>query len=194
MRRFRRFVTTLLVAGVTVWAMRSMGSRVRRRSPALRHFVTYRFDPLVTRLGLVGGRRSPWASIEHVGRTSGIVRRSPVLPRIIGGEVFIPLTYGRAAHWIRNVQAAGHCRMQLHEMLYELDEPIIVAGRDLPGLPPWRRALAARSSREYVRLHVYLVRPGRLTDEVGDVPGVTGAVPAAASAPADRRVGALAEA
>jgi hypothetical protein len=159
-----------------------MGSRVRQRSTALRHFVTYRFDPLVMRLGLVGGRRSPWALIEHVGRMSGMVRRSPVLPRIIGDEVFIPLAYGRAAHWIRNIQAAGHCRMQLHEMLYELDEPVIIAGQDRPNLPPWRRVLATRSSMEYLRLHVYRVRPGRLADESGEVPALPGAVPMATPA------------
>ena len=62
------------------------------RSPAwLRQLVTNRFNPLVARCGLVGGRRSPWAFVEHVGRKSGTVRRTPILPRVSGDHVVVPL-------------------------------------------------------------------------------------------------------
>lgn len=133
------------------------------RGPAwLRHFVTERFDPLVVRLGLVGGRRSPWAFVEHVGRRSGTVRRTPILPTVVGDHVLIPLPYGRAAHWVRNIQASGHCRMQLHERVYELDEPQVLAPDAVTELPVWRRGRVSAVPYEYLRLRVFREQPGTL--------------------------------
>ncbi len=84
-------------------AMRRPGAapgrvQAAQRLPALRRFVTHRFNPVVVRLGLVGGRRSFWAMIEHVGRTSGTVRRTPVLPRFTETAAYIPLPYGTDVH------------------------------------------------------------------------------------------------
>jgi len=129
----------------------------------LRRFVTRWFNPLVVRLGLVGGRRSPWGFLEHTGRTTGAVYRTPVLPRLAGDHAWIALPYGVDVNWARNVRAAGHCRLQVHDLVYELDEPATVTAAEHEALPervrPW---LVARGNR-YLRMRVLSEAPGRLT-------------------------------
>jgi deazaflavin-dependent oxidoreductase (nitroreductase family) len=151
-----------------------MGELPPWRGPAwFRHFVTYRFDPLVMGLGLVGGRRSPWAMIEHVGRRTGTVRRTPILPHVVGDHVLVPLPYGRAAHWVRNIQASGHCRMQLHERVYELDEPQVLAPDAVAELPAWQRESALQGPYEFLRLRIFRTLPGTLESVPADASGVT---------------------
>lgn len=130
----------------------------------LRAFVTRRFNPVVTRLGLVGGRRSPWAYLEHAGRRSGTVHRAPVLPMVVGDYVFVPLPYGVDVNWTRNVRAAGHCRLQRRGVVYALDEPAVVEAGEHPGLPARYRSVLERRRRRYLRLHVLSAMPGTLDD------------------------------
>ena len=135
-----------------------------------RRFVTHRFDPVVIRMGLAGGRRSPWATLEHVGRVSGTVYRTPVLPKLSGDHAWIPLPYGTDVQWVRNVQAAGHCRLQVHEATYDMDEPAIVGPDERPDLPEMlRRRLAARGYR-YLRLHVLAAMPAGLDEARPGIP------------------------
>src|SRR5688572_17685463 len=50
----------------------------------------------------------PWALIEHTGRRSGAVHRTPVLA--FGGAddtLCIVLFYGPRTQWLRNLEAAG---------------------------------------------------------------------------------------
>jgi deazaflavin-dependent oxidoreductase (nitroreductase family) len=133
--------------------------RTRRPNP-LRGFVTHRFNPLVMRLGLAGGRVSPWAILEHVGRTSGITYHTPIYAMTTGDHTFIRLSYGSDVHWVRNVQAAGHCRVQHHETILELDEPAIVRASENPVVPPALRTALDWTGRTYLRLHVLDRAPG----------------------------------
>ncbi len=143
----------------------AIGDRPAAASPAwLRRFVTRRWNPVVERLALVGGRRSPWAYLEHVGRSSGALYRTPVLPALVGVHVFVPLPYGVDVHWTRNVLAAGHCRLQVHETTYELDEPFVVTAAGRHDLPERLRAWAEARGNRYLRLHVLASRDGRLDD------------------------------
>lgn len=167
MRTVTRLLTILGAVGGAVWV-----SRARARARAsdrplsvelgrdLRGFVTHRFDPLVMQLGLAGGRMSPWAVIEHVGRTSGTVHRTPVTPRVHGDHVYIPLPYGVDVQWVRNVEAAGHCRIQSHDMLYELDEPRVVTPDDVATLSPTAHEVLDMSGAHYLRLHILERVPG----------------------------------
>jgi deazaflavin-dependent oxidoreductase (nitroreductase family) len=151
-------------------------SRARRRADAtgstltdvlahdLRGFVTHRFDPLVVRLGLAGGRRSPWGLLEHVGRTTGSVHRTPVTPRVHGTTMMIPLPYGTDVQWVRNVQAAGHCRVQLHETIFELDEPAIIMAEQNPSLPRAAHEILDETAAHYLRLHILDRAPGVFAD------------------------------
>ena len=134
-------------------------------SPAwLRRFVTTRFDPVVVRLGLVGGRRSPWAYLEHVGRRSGTTYRTPVLPMLAGDHAYVPLPYGTDVNWARNVRAAGHCRIQVHGTTYELDEPAVITAAEHPDLPARFRPWLERRGNRYLRLHALSSAPGTLDD------------------------------
>ena len=166
----KRIIRLFGMWGVALGAVWLAGARRRARergaplrdvmSHDLRGFVTHRFNPLVIRLGLAGGRRSPWAIVEHVGRTSGTTYRTPILPMVTGAHAFIPLTYGMDVHWVKNVKAAGHCRIQLHETILELDEPAIIGASENPVVPPSLRGAMDRSGRKYLRLHVLERVPG----------------------------------
>ncbi len=149
--------------GIVALRRRADGAEMEPRAylaGAVRHVVTHRFDPLVTRLGLVGGRVSRWAMLEHVGRVSGVIHRTPVYPRLAATTIYIPLPYGADVQWVQNVMAAGHCRMQLHERVYELDEPRIVPGDEVEEFTPAGRAFARWIGAKYLALH-------RLSDVAG---------------------------
>jgi deazaflavin-dependent oxidoreductase (nitroreductase family) len=144
--RIRRL---LVLPSVAIGAL--LVARTNRRE-GLRGFVTHRFNPLVMRLGLAGGRISPWAIVEHVGRTSGTTYRTPIYARAAGDHFFARLTYGRDVHWVKNILAAGHCRIQVHGTIFDLDEPAVIPANENPMVPPWARN--ALASRTYLRLHV----------------------------------------
>ena len=74
-------------------------------------------DPWLVRQGLIAESDGELGLIEHVGRVSGIVRRSPVHPVATehGFRIIVPL--GDHSEWARNVLAAGHCRLQVGSMI-----------------------------------------------------------------------------
>ncbi len=166
----KRIVRLLGLSGMAVgliWYVRARDRmRLTGETPRvalehdLRGFVTHRLDPLVTRFGLAGGRVSPWALLEHIGRTSGTVYRTPVYASLSGDHAFIPLPYGMDVHWVRNIQAAGHCRVQVHETIIELDEPRVVTPDENPLLPASLRRALDRTGAMYLRLHVLDRAPG----------------------------------
>ena len=175
----RRIVRSLIVATAVAGVVWIASARRRARDVGrtirevighdLRAFVTHRFNPLVMRLGLAGGRRSAWAIIEHVGRTSGTVYRTPVFARRQDDEVFIPLPYGDDVDWVKNVRAAGHTRLQWHETLYELDEPAVLDASENPMLAPRVTAALDRLGRRYLRLHVLEHVPATFSHVPADV-------------------------
>ena len=120
-----------------------------------------RTNPIAYRLGLVGRRRSPLASVEYVGRRSGITRRTPVWAFVTSDHVIVGLPYGRDVNWARNVLASGHCRMQVHGQVYDLDEPQVRGSAELTELPEWRKRQFS-DSMEYLRLRIFHVQPGTL--------------------------------
>ena len=118
-------------------------------------------------VGPVSGVGSGGALVEHVGRRSGTVRRSPILQRMVGDRVLVPLPYGRAVHWVRNIRASGHCHMQLHERVYELDEPQVLAPDAVTELPVWQRESALQGPFEFLRLRIFRTLPGTLDSVPG---------------------------
>jgi deazaflavin-dependent oxidoreductase (nitroreductase family) len=99
-----------------------------------------RVNPFLLERGLAGGGRSELGTLEHVGRTTGTVRRTPVHPVVSGDTVRIVVPLGLRSQWARNVLAAGRCRLQLHDTVYELDRPVLLpagAMADLPGTSRW---------------------------------------------------------
>ena len=106
-----------LVAAVGLW----------RRNPRIgTAFVNSVVNPALLRRGLAGYGRSEIGTLEHVGRKSGVRRLTPVHPEPTpaGFRIIVPL--GMRSEWARNVIAAGHCRLLLHDQVFDLDEPAMV--------------------------------------------------------------------
>ena len=167
MRRIIRLLAIVAAISSAIWLVsarkrakeraESIGQVLRRDSRSL---VTHRFDPLVLRFGLAGGRRSVWGVVEHAGRTTGTIYHTPVFPLLAGDHLYIPLPYGADADWVRNVRTAGHCRLQAHETIYELDEPSVVGVEQNEILPDALRRTLGRIGSLYLRLHVLDRAPG----------------------------------
>ena len=66
------------------------------------------------------------ADLEHIGRQSGLVRHTPLRAFRTRDKVMIALNFGRESDWLKNIQAAGRCRMRLGDQILELTSPRIV--------------------------------------------------------------------
>lgn len=138
-----------------------------RRDPrVVVRFMNEVVDPFLVGRGMSGVGRSELGTIEHVGRRSGIVRRTPIHPvaEEDGFRIVVPL--GLKSEWAHNVLVGGHCRMQLHDVVYELDEPMLLLPREMADLNVPTRWLADRLGFMYLRLHRFAEHAGTL-DSVG---------------------------
>jgi deazaflavin-dependent oxidoreductase (nitroreductase family) len=134
-----------------------------RRNPRLgTRFMNAVVNPGLIRRGLVGVEKSELGMIEHIGRKSGTRRLTPVHPEPTteGFRIVVPL--GPHSEWAQNVLAAGHCRLQLHDTVYELDEPAMIGAREAPDLPLPVRGLIGALGFEYLTLHTFDSRTGTL--------------------------------
>jgi deazaflavin-dependent oxidoreductase (nitroreductase family) len=68
-----------------------------------------------------------FAEVEHVGRRSGRTYRTPVNAFRDGGRVTIGLAYGPGVDWVRNIRAAGGCRLRLGQEVLTLGPPVDLA-------------------------------------------------------------------
>jgi deazaflavin-dependent oxidoreductase (nitroreductase family) len=68
-----------------------------------------RFNKVITNRiqGVWAPLLPPWLVVEHRGRRSGRVYRTPTWGVLRGGEVRIRALYGTNSDWVRNLQAAG---------------------------------------------------------------------------------------
>jgi hypothetical protein len=77
-----------------------------------------------------------------------------------GFRIVVPL--GMQSEWARNVIAAGHCRIHLHDQVFDLDEPEMVDAGETTDLPwPLRRVMAALGFK-YLKLRMLPAHPARL--------------------------------
>lgn len=116
-----------VVAGAAAWW---------RRHPRVgAAWVNRVVDPWLVRQGVVMSSKGEIGLLEHVGRKTGTVRVTPVHPIRTpdGFRIIVPL--GVESQWARNVLAAGHTRLQVGEMIHELDEPQLVPASAVDGLP-----------------------------------------------------------
>jgi deazaflavin-dependent oxidoreductase (nitroreductase family) len=92
---------------------------------ALPHWLTRVNLAFTNRLMRPAAARLPWFGVlEHIGRKSGAVRQSPLNAFRRGPDRWIvALTYGPDVQWVRNVLAAGRCRMLVQGSWIELVEP-----------------------------------------------------------------------
>jgi deazaflavin-dependent oxidoreductase (nitroreductase family) len=76
---------------------------------------------------LAGNRWFPlWAILRHTGRTSGKNYAIPVVALRTPDGFMIPLPFGDASQWARNVFAAGGGTLRFAGREYQFDQPQIV--------------------------------------------------------------------
>ena len=88
---------------------------------------------------LAGTRWFPlWAILRHTGRTSGTAYSTPIVALRTPDGFLIPLPFGDATQWAKNLFAAGGGSLQFAGRAYSIDEPQIVdhevAGAHLPAV------------------------------------------------------------
>ena len=134
-----------------------------RRNPRLGTGTMNRLvNPFLVGRRLAGGRRAEVGVLEHVGRVSGTRRLTPVHPVATEGGFRIIVPLGLESQWARNVLAAGHCRLQLHDTVYELDEPNLLLPRQLEGATALSRWFGTVAGFRYLQLRVFDQHPGEL--------------------------------
>jgi hypothetical protein len=119
-------------------------------------------NPWLVRRGWVGAGRSELGTLEHIGRRSGARHLTPIhpVPTADGFRIVVPLA--DKSEWAKNVLAAGHCRMQLHDVVYELDEPTMVQPSEVPDLQRPVKWAEERLGFTYLRLHTFAQHRGQL--------------------------------
>ncbi|MHC9291007.1 nitroreductase family deazaflavin-dependent oxidoreductase [Mycobacterium sp. LTG2003] len=88
----------------------------------------------------LSGRFGMWSLIEHRGRRSGTVYRTPVTMFRTSDGVAILLPYGPNRDWVRNLLAAGGGRAVMGGEIFEVTDPRVVPTREAAALlgGPWR--------------------------------------------------------
>ena len=107
-----------------------------QRAKFNRRFVNRLMRPL-------SGRVAMWSIIEHRGRRSGDVYRTPVSMFPTPDGVAILLAYGEDRDWVRNLQAAGGGRATMSGKTFDVTDPRIVPTQDAAALlsAPWRQVI-----------------------------------------------------
>jgi hypothetical protein len=174
MRRLVIIVGVPIAAGAALFAAWRQNPRLGTR------IVNDVVNPFLVERGIAGAGKSELGTLEHVGRRTGTRHLSPIrpVPTEDGFRIMVPL--GARSEWAQNVLAAGHCRMQLHDTVYELDEPVLLAAGEIPEIPTPVAAVLDRVGCEYLLLRRFAEAPGRL-EEAAVEPGAT---PESAAVPA----------
>jgi deazaflavin-dependent oxidoreductase (nitroreductase family) len=77
-------------------------------------------------LGRIPARISPFVIVEHVGRRSGTIYRTPVVVFRHPAGRLLALTYGSQADWVRNVLAADGAMLHRGGVVEAVSGPLIV--------------------------------------------------------------------
>lgn len=113
-----------------------------------------RFNLIVTNriTGLFAGWLPGFGIVTHVGRKSGKVYRTPVNVFRAPTGFAIALTYGRESEWVKNVLAAGGCKLQTLGRRYRLSDPTIVHDPSRKQFPfPVRVTLGIVGANDFMR-------------------------------------------
>jgi deazaflavin-dependent oxidoreductase (nitroreductase family) len=155
----RKLFLVMAALGATVAAF----AVAWRRNPRMgTRFTNDVLNPLVVGRGMAGVGRSELGTLEHFGRRSGTRRLTPIHPVPTGDGFRIVVPLGPQSQWAQNVLAAGHCRLQLHDTVYDLDEPVLLAASEVPDIPTPAAKLMDRFGVQYLVLHRFAERAGQL--------------------------------
>lgn len=95
-----------------------------------------------------------WAVLRHVGRRTGRPYEIPIVALPIKGGFLIPLPFGDATQWLKNLQAVDRAGLRRAGRDYVIDRPEVVdletAGAGLP--TPIRFASRRFGIRRFVRV------------------------------------------
>ena len=90
----------------------------------------------------LAGRLPYFGIVLHRGRRTGRVFRTPVNVFPSGDGFVIALTYGRHVDWVKNVLAAGGCRLVHRGRTVDLVGPKVLSLReDAKAIPGWIRGI-----------------------------------------------------
>jgi deazaflavin-dependent oxidoreductase (nitroreductase family) len=89
--------------------------------------------------------------LTHVGRKSGKVYQTPVNVFRASNGFIIALTYSSESEWVKNVLAAGGCRLKTRGKKYQLSAPKVVRDPTRRRFPvPVRVVLRIVGADEYM--------------------------------------------
>lgn len=146
------------------------------------------------RLGL-GPYISFWPSgigrflvLNHIGRKSGLLRRTPVNYAEVDGEIYITSGFGKVAHWYKNIMALPHIEVWLPDGAWQVDvedvtdcEQHITIMREViknsgfaafvAGINPYTISddALAQTTDTYRLLHIHRIAPSTNEDGPGDL-------------------------
>ena len=109
-------ISVLAILAVPILLMRFRKRWLARINIVLTNRITSRFAARLPGFGI----------LTHVGRKSGRVYRTPVNVFRVPEGFLIALTYGRESEWVRNVIAAGGCKLETRGVQYQLSSPNVV--------------------------------------------------------------------
>lgn len=95
-----------------------------------------RFNRVVTNpiQRLWAGRLPPFAIVEHTGRKTGRLYRTPVSAFVKGDTLTIRLPYGSERDWVRNLVAAGGGVIQRRGRRFQVTQPEVSKDRRIATL------------------------------------------------------------
>ena len=100
-----------------------VAGRPRRSAPI--RAIARPFGPIARRMA--GTRVFPlWGIVRHTGRTSGKLYATPVVVRPTADGFMIPLPFGDATQWAKNLFAAGGGSIRFAGREYPVAEPRII--------------------------------------------------------------------
>jgi deazaflavin-dependent oxidoreductase (nitroreductase family) len=117
----------------------------------LRPFTTHVFNP-VSRL--VADRLPGFGVLSYRGRTSGREYRTPINVFRRGDDFVFALTYGSGVQWVKNVMAAGGCKIRILGRDISLVDPELFVDPTRHLVPlPVRVVLRLSGTTEFLRMH-----------------------------------------
>jgi deazaflavin-dependent oxidoreductase (nitroreductase family) len=139
-------ILAIIVAGTAASVVLMM--RFRKRWLAK---INIAFTNRIT--GLFAGWLPGFGILTHVGRKSGKVYRTPVNVFRPSNRFIIALTYSSQSEWVKNVVAAGGCKLKTRGKKYQLSAPKIVRDPTRRRFPiPVRIVLRIVGADEYMEL------------------------------------------
>ena len=104
---------------------------------------------------LFAGWMPGFGILTHVGRKSGRLYRTPVNVFRGPNGFIIALTYSSRCEWVKNVLAAGECKLQTRGQYYQLSSPKVVQDQSRRRFPSVVRiVLTVVGANEYMELSI----------------------------------------